>query len=57
MFLQEVSIIDQIYTILGITRDPVIDIIMMIPAAMLLLIILQDTLGTIFKGLFGGYGG
>lgn len=57
MFLQEVSIIDQIYTILGITRDPVIDIIMMIPASMLLLIILQDTLGTIFKGLFGGYGG
>lgn len=57
MLFQEVSIIDQIYTILGITRDPVIDIIMMIPAAMLLLIILQDTLGTIFKGLFGGYGG
>lgn len=57
MFLQEVSIIDQIYTILGITRDPMIDIIMIIPAAMLLLIIIQDTLGTIFKGLFGGYGG
>lgn len=49
------SIYEQILQILGITDDPVLQIVLIPAAAILLLVIVQDTLGTIFKGLFGGY--
>jgi hypothetical protein len=56
MFYQEItSVIDQIYSIIGVTRSDTLDLMILPMVLILLLIIIQDTLGTIFKGLFGGY--
>lgn len=49
------SIYEQILDIMGISDDPTIQLILLPMVVILVLIILQDTLGTIFKGLFGGY--
>lgn len=55
MFLQEVDILTQIYSLLGIQQDPALNIIIVFISAIIILILLQNTLGLISEGLFGGF--
>lgn len=55
MYVQEVSILDQIYTILGISESSELDIIVVFIAGIVLCMLVNNTLGTLMKGLLGGY--
>lgn len=53
--LQEVDLLTQFYNIIGITPDEDLNIIVLFLAGIIILMLLNNTLGTISKGLFGGY--
>lgn len=55
MYVQEVSILDQIYTILGISGSSELDIIVVFIAGIVLCMLVNNTLGALMKGLLGGY--
>lgn len=55
MFLQEISIINQIYTLLGVTQSDDLDIIVVFIAGIVMVMLVNNTLGALFKGLMGGY--
>lgn len=55
MYVQEVGILDQIYSILGVTRSDDLDIIVIFIAGIVVCMLVNNTLGALMKGLIGGY--
>lgn len=55
MYVKEISIINQIYSILGVTRSDDLDLIMVFIAGIIIVMLVNNTLGSLFKGLLGGY--
>ena len=55
MYFQEVGILDQIYSILGVTRSDDLDIIVIFIAGIIVCMLVNNTLGALMKGLIGGY--
>lgn len=55
MYVQEVSIISQIYDLLGVTQSDDLDIIVIFIAGIIICMLVNNTLGAFFKGLLGGY--
>lgn len=55
MYDEEISIINQIYSILGVTRSDDLDLIMVFIAGIIIVMLVNNTLGSLFKGLLGGY--
>lgn len=55
MYVQEVGILDQIYSILGVTRSDEMDFVIVFIAGIVLCMLVNNTLGALMKGLLGGY--
>lgn len=55
MFLQEISLIDQIYQLLGVEASPELNIIIVPVAAILLLMLVRYTVSIFFEAFTGGY--
>lgn len=55
MFLQEIDILSQFYSLLGIQGDSALNIIVIFLGGIIILMLIQNTLGMISTGLFGGY--
>lgn len=55
MYVPEVSILDQIYTLLGANRSDEMDFIIVFIAGIVLCMLINNTLGALMKGLLGGY--
>lgn len=52
---QEIDLLSQFYNLIGITPDDDLNIIILFLVGIIILMLLNNTLGTISKGLFGGY--
>lgn len=52
---QEVDLLNQFYNLIGVTPDEDLNIIVLFLVGIIILMLLNNTLGTISKGLFGGY--
>lgn len=52
---QEIDLLTQFYNLIGVTPDEDLNIIVLFLAGIIILMLLNNTLGTISKGLFGGY--
>lgn len=55
MFLQEISLIDQIYQLLGVEASPELNIIVVPVASILLLMLIRYTISMFFESFTGGY--
>lgn len=55
MYVPEVSILDQIYTLLGANRSDEMDFVIVFIAGIILCMLVNNTLGSLMKGLLGGY--
>lgn len=55
IIFQEIDLLTQFYNLIGITPDEDLNIIVLFLAGIIILMLLNNTLGTISKGLFGGY--
>lgn len=52
---QEIDLLSQFYNLIGVTPDEDLNIIILFLVGIIILMLLNNTLGTISKGLFGGY--
>lgn len=55
MFLQEIDILTQFYNLLGLQGDSALNIIVVFLGGIIVLMLVQNTLGMISEGLFGGF--
>lgn len=55
MLFKEIDVITQIYSLLGVSRSDDLDIIVIFIAGIVILMLVNNTLGMLMKGLLGGY--